>query len=288
MLVYRYSVAMEERECSDSSDSVSWYCPQCFIRKSIRDGSFFSNSRLSLQKLLLIMYLWARQYPVTDAMEEAVVDKRTAIDIYQWLREVCTTKLLSSPIILGGPGVVVQIDESLFRHKPKVNEMKDLVHKLKLIFCQFKHHRGRPTTEKIWVFGLVDTSQIPALGYMEIVPQRDAATLLPLINAHVAPGTIIHSDEWAAYNRVQRLSNVSSHDVVNHSVNFVEPSTGVCTQHEESYWNRVKTKLKRMKGCHCHQLPSYQDEFMWRERYGTSTLLALQNIMMDIAVQYPV
>ena len=68
------------------------------------------------------MYLWARQYPVTDAMEEADVDQRTAIDIYQWLREVCSTKLLSSPIVLGGPGVVVQIDESLFRHKPKVNK----------------------------------------------------------------------------------------------------------------------------------------------------------------------
>jgi len=53
-------------------------------------------------------------------MEEAEVDRHTAIDIYQWLREVCSTKLLSNPIILGGPGVVVQIDESLFRHKPKV------------------------------------------------------------------------------------------------------------------------------------------------------------------------
>ena len=33
---------------------------------------------------------------------------------------VCSTKLLQSPTILGGPGVVVQIDESLFRHKIKV------------------------------------------------------------------------------------------------------------------------------------------------------------------------
>ena len=112
--------------------------------------------------------------------------------------------------------------------------------------------------------------------------------MLPLINAHVAPGTVIHSDEWAAYNRVQRLSNVFSHDVVNHSVNFVEPSTGVHTQHVESYWNRVKAKLRQMKGCHGHQLPSNLDEFMWWERYGTSTILALQNIMMDIAVKYPV
>ena len=87
----------------------------------------------------------------------------------------------------------------------------------------------------------MDTSQTPTLGYMEIVPQRDAATLLPLINTHVAPSTIIHSDEGAAYNRVQRLSNVSSHDVINHSVNFVEPTTGVHTQNVESYWNKVKT-----------------------------------------------
>ena len=67
-----------------------------------------------------MLYLWARQYPVTDAAEEAKMSLRVAIDIYQWFREVCTTKLLQSPVVLGGPGVIVQIDESLFRHKPKV------------------------------------------------------------------------------------------------------------------------------------------------------------------------
>jgi hypothetical protein len=95
------------------------------------------------------------------------------------------------------------------------------------------------------VFGLVDTSQTPALGYMEVVSRRDAATLLPIIMAHTAPGTIIHSDEWAAYRRVQSLPNVAGHGVVNHSRHFVDPTTGVHTQHIES-WCRVKTKLKRM------------------------------------------
>ena len=32
----------------------------------------------------------------------------------------------------------------------------------------------------------------------------------------------------------------------------------------ESYWNWVKTKFKRMKGVHENMLPSYLDEFMWR------------------------
>ena len=70
------------------------------------------------------------------------------------------------------------------------------------------------------MFGLVDTSQTPALGYMEVVRRRDAATLLPVIAAHTAPGTVIHSDEWAAYRRVQTLPTVSSHGVVNHSLHL--------------------------------------------------------------------
>ena len=70
------------------------------------------------------MYMWAREYPVKDAAEEAEVQEKTAIDVYQWLREVCSTRLIADGrVVLGGRGSIVQIDESLFRHKPKVVNM---------------------------------------------------------------------------------------------------------------------------------------------------------------------
>ena len=45
----------------------------------------------------------------------------------------------------------------------------------------------------------MDALEEPALGYMEVVAQRDAPTLLPVIRDHVLPGTVVHSDECAAY-----------------------------------------------------------------------------------------
>ena len=172
-------------------------------------------------------------------------------------------KLEQEPIQLGGPGIIVQIDESLFRHKPK-------------------YHRGRPPRSEQWVFGMVDTSTSPATGYMELVEKRDAATLLPIINRIVRPGSIIHSDQWRAYNRI---SDTFQHEKVNHSENFVDPDTGVHTQNIESYWSKAKTRFKRMKGVAADQLESYLDEIMWRDRYGRTYEQAFANIKVQMAEQ---
>ena len=112
---------MRERSRAQAgSDGVSWWCPTCKTTKSIRDGSFFSKSKLTLQKWMIAMLWWSREYPVTLMAEEAEIPENTACCIYQWLREVCSTALLPMPMVLGGPGVIVQIDESQFKHKPKV------------------------------------------------------------------------------------------------------------------------------------------------------------------------
>ena len=117
---------------------------------------------------------------------------------------------------------------------------------------------------------------------MVLVASRDAATLLPIIQQHVRPGSIVWSDEWRAYQRVQNLSNVIQHQTVNHYITFRNPTTGVHTQNVESYWNQVKTRFKRIKWVHESMLSSYMDEFMWRERHGSSASVTL-NMLPDIS-----
>ena len=57
------------------------------------------------------------------------------------------------------------------------------------------------------------------------------------------PGTVVHSDKWAAYSQVSSAGY--THSTVNHSFHFVGPITGthIYVQHIESYWSRVKAKL---------------------------------------------
>lgn len=57
-----------------------------------------------------------------------------------------------------------------------------------------------------------------------LVDRRDRRTLENVIQRYVLPGTRIVSDEWAAYNQLNRLGY--NHMTVNHSVNYVNPING--------------------------------------------------------------
>ena len=69
----RCTVAMQEGPRRDVSDGVSWWCASCKTRKK---GSFFEKSHITLQQWLLLLYFWAREYPVTTVAEDVGIEKR--------------------------------------------------------------------------------------------------------------------------------------------------------------------------------------------------------------------
>ena len=46
---------------------------------------------------------------------------------------------------------------------------------------------------------------------MQLVDRRNAATLLPIIQQHVYPGTVVHSDEWAVYSQISSAGYIATH-----------------------------------------------------------------------------
>jgi hypothetical protein len=66
----------------------------------------------------------------------------------------------------------------------------------------------------------------------------------------------------------------------------VDPATGIHTQAIESYLAKAKQKFKEMKGVSSHLLPSYLDERMWRDRWGTTGDNAFTNILIHISEQF--
>ena len=118
-------------------------------------------------------------------------------------------------------------------------------------------------------------------GYFQVVDRRNAATLLPIIQRCIRPGTEVHSDDWAAYRRVAALPNVSSHRVVVHRHNFVDPRTGVHTQEAESAWSQ-----KRRKGLMRKDLQSYLDERMWRQWRAGDINVSMRNFQAILPLQY--
>ena len=74
---------------------------------------FFEKFRLSLRQWLVLFYCWFREYPVTDAAEEAEVEKKSAVQAYQYCRDICSWRLLhhDSPLLLHTSATIVHSDQ---------------------------------------------------------------------------------------------------------------------------------------------------------------------------------
>lgn len=248
---------------SDRQDR--WRCNLRSCREDIpiRKGTWLEGSRLTYRQIILFVYCWSKELTSVKFCEsELDISINAVIDWNNYLREICAEMLLRNSATIGGPNTTVEIDESLFTRR--------------------KNQVGRVLPQQ-WVFGGIcrETHEC----FMFCVPDRSAATLMPIIKSHIRPGTNIISDQWKAYTQINTLSGLK-HQTVNHSVNFVNPLTGAHTQTIERTWKAAKERNKRHNGTHRHMIDSYMCEFMWRQHVKVNDLNAFTKILKDIAELY--
>lgn len=105
-------------------------CVKYHTTTSIRIGSFLLNSKISLKNWVEILYRFSKEEPIKKTKDDLTISTPTLIKIHKLLRGKISRLINDNPITLGGDGVICQIDESFFCHKPK-------------------YHRGRPPDYQI-------------------------------------------------------------------------------------------------------------------------------------------
>ena len=123
------------RQRNNVGDQYWWRCTKCLRFTTVR---------------------WALQHVQNDICQSVEISKQTLTSFFQEIRLVVVNDFKRGELILGGAGMEVQIDES--------------------IFLRVKHNRGKDLKrEQMCVFGMTDVEKDFVLFFQ--VPSRDAVTL---------------------------------------------------------------------------------------------------------------
>jgi len=221
-------------------------CGKCRCKRSSFHNTIFSNCKGGRGKVLLIGFLWISGVTTTQIIE---MTKCSSATISFWLRIFRQAisfdmKATHEENMIGGPDVIVEIDESKFGKR--------------------KHNRGH-RVEGVWVVGGVERTPERRMFAIS-VEDRSAPTLLRLIERYVRPGSIIYTDCWKGYRTDGLIDLEMLHGTVNHTLHFVDPETGVHTNGIEGTWSGIKQKIARRKRTVKDVDPCLL-EFVWRRKH---------------------
>jgi hypothetical protein len=112
-----------------------------------------------------------------------------------------------------------------------------------VLTCKRRYNRGRLTNTCWWAHGGVEIGRDGHIRRAHIFflsenQGRQAAAILPFIVHLAAPASRVWTDELNIYTQLVGLGYI--HGSVKHKKYYVNPKTGVHTNHIEGFWGHIK------------------------------------------------
>lgn len=278
-------------------------------QETITSNTVFYNSKKSVNIVYSVLLEYFRSAKIIDITNTHKIHRST---VSQIARD-CQSMMHSDYVRYHGDYLLgtnelcdhIQIDESKFGKR--------------------MNNRG-VHTEGVWCFGLVEALRTnetyrsyvgngvyvlkpkfkAGRAFVCTVPNRSAATLIPIIQAYCARGSVIRSDGWAAYSSLHPSDVIredgsavpadytgyffARHEVVNHSLNFATEDQVRGNQTEglihtnviEGLWSPMKRFIhprhRTAKDC-----PGKLLEFLWRrENQGVGLIVGMERCIREV------
>ena len=226
-------------------DDYIFKCALCRRKISLRRGTFFEGSKLTLWQIFALIYVDIFDiYMSYEQLERQfhISSHSTTCDWQNFIREVYLDYFNTHRERIGGPGIIVQIDESQI--------------------CKRKYHRGRVlVNQNVWIVGGIDSNGNIFQALTEI---RNRQILEGIITQHVHGGSILWTDCWRGYNNLCNL--YYSHETVNHSIEF-KTQHGVHTNRIEAIWGAIKRKFRHITNKRPQLIGSYLAEYQFKRKF---------------------
>ncbi|XP_029639343.1 uncharacterized protein LOC115214311 [Octopus sinensis] len=236
-------------------DGKRWKCDLDSFTQSVRIGSIFEDSDVSLTTFIWLMYMWSREHLNSEIAHETKVNVNTIDDLCQYIRELLEGFLEDHPTELGDdPPEIGGFDSQT--GKPKVVEID-------VTTISKPKPNGKKHVKGYKVFGGIERGSEKC--FLVPIEHRNKEAFEAAIVRWVLPGTHIVSGVWAEYLQISQIQQgIYTHDYIN----LIERDSENQTSDIDRMWLRVKGKLRRKHLTSDKAVfQSLLAEFIWRSHF---------------------
>ncbi len=234
-----------------------WKCKECYKQFTVKLGTIFEDSPISLQKWLPALWMLANCRNGISSYEisrDLGVSQKAGWFMLQRLRLAMQSGSIQK---LGGPGSEVESDETFVGGRAKnMHANRRAMFKAARESATMTPHANYVNKTTVW--GVLDRQQRKVRA--TVVPKVNREALQAAVLNHVEHGSKIYTDEAAIY---RSLPQEYTHEFVNHVERYVDGQ--VHTNGLENFWSLTKRTLSgtyvAVEPFHLHR---YLDEAMFR------------------------